>query len=455
MSGFDYDVFIIGGGGSGGFTAATTALKSGARVAMAEAGRLGGLCILAGCMPSKTLLHHAALVREQKADGRTAYPGVLGHKRQVVEFLAGNRVQAVQAKLAQGLELISGRAGFLDPHTLEVAGQRITADRIVIATGSREVSPALEGLDAAGPLVAESFMELEALPASLIVLGGGAIALELAQFAARMGVAVSLVQRSGQLLSNEDQAVGQVMQAALADDGIKIFTDTQLQAVEPAGGGWRLRFLHHDQAATLEAEAILAALGRRPNLEGLNLAAAEVALKGGAVAVDRFMRTSQPHIFAAGDVTGGPMVVNLAVVQGEIAGHNASRAEARAIDDRVLPRAVYTDPQFARVGLNHGQAHHAGLRFAEATQVLGEMGVARTYPQPLRGFMTMRADRDTGLIVGAELIAPNAAEMIHDVAVAMKLGGRPRDIADIPYLHPSLAEATNFCADRLARELKQ
>jgi pyruvate/2-oxoglutarate dehydrogenase complex dihydrolipoamide dehydrogenase (E3) component len=199
----------------------------------------------------------------------------------------------------------------------------------------------------------------------------------------------------------------------------------------------------------------LAAVGRRPNLEGLNLAAAGVAVQGGAVAVDQFMRTSQPHIFAAGDVTGGPMVVNLAVMQGEVAGYNASHPEPRAIDDRVLPRAVYTDPQFAQVGLNHGQAHHAGIRFAEATQVLSEMGVARTYPQPLRGFVTIRADRDTGLIVGAELIAPNAAEMIHDLAVAMKLGGRPRDIAAIPYLHPSLAEATNFCADRLARELKQ
>ncbi|MCA1988360.1 MAG: NAD(P)/FAD-dependent oxidoreductase [Desulfarculus sp.] len=455
MSGFDYDVFIIGGGGSGGFTAATTALKSGARVAMAEAGRLGGLCILAGCMPSKTLLHHAALIRERGADGRAAYPGVLGHKRQVVEFLAGNRVQAVQAKIAQGLEVIPGRAAFVDPHTLEVNGRRVTAEKIVIATGSREVMPALEGLAAASPLVAESFMELEALPASLLVLGGGAIALELAQFAARMGVAVSLVQRSGQLLSNEDQSVGQVMKEALEDDGVKVFTDTQLQAVRPAGGGWRLSFLHHDQPFELEAEAVLAALGRRPNLEGLNLAAAGVAVKGGAVAVDQFMRTSQPHIFAAGDVTGGPMVVNLAVVQGEVAGHNATHPEARALDDRVLPRAVYTDPQFARVGLNHGQAHHAGLRFAEATQVLSEMGVARTYPQPLRGFMTMRADRDTGLIVGAELVAPNAAEMIHDVAVAMTLGGRPRDIAAIPYLHPSLAEATNFCADRLARELKQ
>ncbi|MFZ5587299.1 MAG: dihydrolipoyl dehydrogenase family protein [Thermodesulfobacteriota bacterium] len=455
MSGFDYDVFVIGGGGSGGFTAATTALKSGARVGMAEAGRQGGLCILAGCMPSKTLLHHAERLRGGGPAARAAQPAVLAHKRQVVELLAGRRAEAVAAKQAQGLALLPGRARFLDPHTLQVGQARVKARSIVIATGSREAVPPLPGLDRAGYLVAETFMDLAELPESLIVLGGGAIALELAQYAARMGVATSLVQRSGQLMSSEDAAVGQALRAVLEADGVRVFTNTDVVGVASGPSGKTLSFAQQGQPRELTAAAVLVAMGRRPNLEGLDLEAAGVEVKGGAVRVDEFMRTSQPHIFAAGDVTGGWMVVNLAVLQGEAAGHNATHAEPRAVATRSLPRAVFTDPQFARVGLNHGEAHHAGIAFAEASQDLGSLGVAQTYPEPLVGFMTMRADRASGRIVGAELVAPNAADMIHDVAVAMRLGGRPADIAAVPYVHPCLAEIINYCAHDLARELRQ
>ncbi|MFH1058559.1 MAG: NAD(P)/FAD-dependent oxidoreductase [Pseudomonadota bacterium] len=455
MSGFDYDVFIIGGGGSGGFTAATTALASGARVGMAEAGRLGGLCILAGCMPSKTLLHHAQQLRGQGAVARSAQPRILAHKRQVVELLAGRRDEAVAAKAAKGLALLPGRASFIDPHTLQVGEKQVSAANIVIATGSREAAPPIPGLAEAGFLVAEDFMDLAELPESLIVLGGGAIALELAQYAARMGVATTLVQRSGQVLSSEDAAVGQALQKALEADGATVLTNTDITRVEAGAQGKTVRLTQHGRERSLHASALLVAMGRRPNLEGLNLDAAGVAVQRGAVAVDEYMRTSQPHIYAAGDVTGGWMVVNLAVIQGEAAGHNATHVEPRAVDTRVMARAVFTDPQFARVGLNHGEAHHAGIGFAEASQDLASLGTAQTYPEPLMGFMTMRADRKTGRIVGAELVAPNAADMIHDVAVAMQLGGRPADIAAVPYIHPCLAEITNYCAHDLAKELRR
>ncbi|MBI4799965.1 MAG: NAD(P)/FAD-dependent oxidoreductase, partial [Desulfarculus sp.] len=442
MSGFDLDVLVIGGGGSGGFTAATTAMKSGARVGMVEAGRLGGLCILAGCMPSKTLLHGAALFKEMGVPGAKAYPRLLALKRAVVEHLAGGRERAVAEKEAQGLELYQGRAVFVDPHTVEVEGRHLSAAQIVIATGSREVWPPLPGIEQAGCLVAEQFMDLEELPVSLAVLGGGAIACELAQYAARMGVATTLIQRGPRLLSQEAPRVGRVIQESLEADGARVFTGTELVAVEAGPAGKTVRFLQDGAAQSVPAQAVLLALGRRPNIEELNLPAAGVRVANGAPVVDQFMRTSVEHIWAAGDVTGQALVVNLAVLQGQIAGYNATHPEAKALDGRVLPRAIFTDPQLARVGLSAAQARQAGLDFLEVELDLASLGVARTYPQEPRGFLALRAERASGRIVGAELVAPEASLMIHDIAVAMKLGATAQDLAEVPYIHPCLAEIT-------------
>lgn len=455
MSDYDLDLLIIGGGGSAGFTAATTALKSGARVGMAEAGRLGGLCILAGCMPSKTLLHSAAEVKAAGVDGAAAYPQIHRYTRGVVDYLAGGRAESVAEREQGGLKVFRGPAAFRDPHRLDIAGQSLTARSIVIATGSRELVPPLPGLDKSGFLTSEGFLVLEELPASLIVLGGGAVAVELAQFAARLGVATTIIQRSEHLMSGEDPRLGHILAEALSEEGATIYTNTSLKEVRRGPDGVTVLFQQQGQEKTVRAQALLLALGRRPHSQDLNLAAAGVAVgDDGAVLVDRHMRTSQPHIFAAGDVTGGPMVVNRAIEQGRAAGYNAVHDQPRPVADAVLPQAVFTDPQFARVGLNHRQAVAAGLEFVEADYDLGGMSVAKTYPRPLKGYMSMRAARAGGRLIGAELVAPEASLMIHDVAVCMQLGGAPADLAAIPYIHPCLAEITNFTAGRLAKKLQ-
>ncbi len=454
--GFDLDMLVIGGGGSGGFTAATTALKSGARVGMVEAARLGGLCILAGCMPSKTLLHWAERLRQEGTEARRHHPQVLEQKRRVVDFLAGKRVEAVQARQAKGLEVFQGRARFVDPHTVEFEGRRLSARSIVIATGSAWSLPPVPGLDSETCLLGEQFLELEELPESLVVLGGGPLALEMAQYSLRMGVDTTIVQRSPRLLSKEPAPVGELLEEALAAEGATIYTGTKLLAVEKTAGGRAVVFEHQGQERRIEAQAVLAALGRRPNSQGLNLEAAGVETSRGAVKVDRFMRTSREHIFAAGDVTGVNLVVNLAILQGEIAGYNATHPERpREIDDRVLPQAVFTDPQFARVGRRAGELEKAGVEFEQALYKLSGLGVSRTYPQPPKGFMLMRAAPADGRILGAEIVAPEAALLIHDTAVAMKLGGTVYDLAELPYVHPCLSELTNLCAGRLARQIKR
>ena len=453
MSGLDYDFFIIGGGGSAGFTAATTALKYKVKVGMVESARLGGLCILNGCMPSKTLLHAAAQARAAGTASPANQGDFVRRKREVVEYLAGNRVSAVEAKQKQGLEVLFGEARFQDEHTVLIDGKPVTADKFMIATGSRELVPDLPGLAEAGFLTSRSLMDSDQLPESLIVLGGGAIALEMAQYLARMNLAVTLIQRSPHVLSNEDERIGSLLEESLADQGVQVFTDTALTRVEAGPEGKTVRFRHQGAERGVTAREILLALGRGPNSRGLSLEAAGVETARGAIQVNRFMQTSRPHIFAGGDVTGVNMVVNLAVLHGETAGYNAAHEAMREVEDSVLPRAVFMDPQMARVGLNRAEALAAGLDFAEASYGLQDMGTARTYPQPPKGIMIMRAEKGTGRLLGAELVAPEASLMIHDVAVALKLGGRAADLAELPYIHPCLSEITSFAAGRLVREL--
>ncbi len=452
----DFDLLVIGGGGSGGFTAATTAMKLGAKVAMADSGRLGGLCILAGCMPSKTLLHDA----ERLWRRGEAAPGLAGRlverKRSVVELLAGHRVQAVAAKREQGLTVLEGRARFTGGHTVEVGGQRVSAASIVIATGSVESVPPVPGLEQAGYLTSRTLMEQESLPESLLVLGGGSLALELAQYARRMGVAVTLVQRSAHVLSGEHERVGRTLEEALAAEGVTVLTGCELKRVEPGPGGKTAVLERDGRQEAISASEILVALGRRPASQDLGLEAAGVATgHRGEVLVDDEMRTSAGHIFAAGDVTGHWMVVNLAVLQGEVAGHNAVSPDPRRVDYSTMPRAVFTDPEFARVGKNRADCQGLGIDFVEAEYGLADMGVSQTYPEPVRGFVAMRAERRGGRILGAEMVAPHASLMIHDVAVAIALGGTAGAVADIPYIHPCLAEAVNLCAYRLAGKLEK
>ncbi len=455
MSGHDLDVLVIGGGGSAGFTAATTAMRAGGRVGMAERGRLGGLCILAGCMPSKTLLHAAAELKQTRPLPAGAYADLLARKRQVVEYLAGRRVEAVTRKLAKGLALYQGQARFIDAHTLAVGDKTLSAQAIVVATGSRETIPPLPGLEQAGYLLAEGLMEAAEPPRSLLVLGGGAIALEMAQYAARLGVEVTLLQRGATLLSKEDPKVGQALAAGLAADGVQVLTGVELLRVEAGPQGKRVFFRRQGVEQSALAQEILLALGRVANLEGLELERAGLSpCARGCLEVDAQMRTKVPHIYAAGDVTGVNMVVNLAIVQGEVAGHNASGQPPRAIDDRVIPRAVFCDPQFARVGLNQAEAAQAGLDCVEASQDLAAMGVARTYSAPTPGFMAMRAEKGSGRVVGAELVAPEASLMIHDLVVGMRLGVTALDLAEMPYIHPSLSEITVWVAEELARKLR-
>ncbi|MCW5557108.1 MAG: NAD(P)/FAD-dependent oxidoreductase, partial [Verrucomicrobiae bacterium] len=325
MADYDFDAVVVGGG-SAGFAAARTLNAGGARVAVVEGGKeLGGLCILRGCMPTKALLHAAELrqaIREGEAWGITTGAvsvdpvKLMARKDALIADFAGYR----RRQLEEGpWELIRGRARFRDPHTLEIGSQRrITARNFVVATGSTIAPPPpVPGLAECSYLDSDSALRLDRFPGSLIVLGGGAVALEFAQFFARLGTRVTVLQRSAQLLRGTDPDVAGELEAALRDEGIELFTETRLLEVRRDSEGVCVRFEQGGESRTASAETVFHALGRRP-VTDLQLEAAGVALEAsGLIRTNARQQTSAPHIYAAGDCCGPHEIVHVAIQQGE------------------------------------------------------------------------------------------------------------------------------------------
>lgn len=455
MTKYDYDVLVVGGGGSAGFSAAGVALARGLKTGMIEGARQGGLCIQAGCMPSKTLLHGASQRDQTEAFMALADQSRLAkRKSDVVEELIKYRERMVQAKQQQGLSVITGWARLKDEHSLTVDGKGYSFKSLVLGTGSEEFIPNIPGLSETGFLVAQTFLNLQTWPKSLAVIGGGAIGLELAQFSHMIGADVTILQRDPRLYSREAPWIGEVLEQALASQALKIITSADIKSIKKTGDGRKqISYMHNAQEKTCIAEEILLATGRIPRWGELDPTAAGLALEKGAIKVDKALRTNHPHIMAAGDVTGIRMVVNLAILQGLFAGQTILTDNQDPVDDAILPQALYTNPQMARVGLNQSEALAKGYDAVEVFCDLAELAVTLTYPQPPIGRMALRADKKSGLILGAEIIMPEASLAIHQVVQALALKATAKDMADLNYAHPCWAELIKQTALRLKKAL--
>lgn len=461
MSGrFDHDVAVLGGG-SAGYTVARTTAAEGLRCVVIENGdELGGLCILRGCMPTKLLLYAAEvmhLVRHAAAWGVHVenagfdFTEVMARKRRLIGEFAGER----RAQLTDGaFELVRGHAGFLDAHTLEVSGHgSISASHFVIATGSVVAPPPLDELREVGYLTSDDALELTRLPKSLLVLGGGPVAVEFAQFFARFGVRTTIVQRGKHLLSGLDADAAEVIETVFRREGIDVLTDTELTGARRAQGLKTVSFRHHGEPASVSADEILFALGRIPNTASLGLGLADVATDAGRIATDRHMRTSAPHIYAAGDCTGPHEIVHIAVQQAGVAAHNIAHPESsREMDERLRVRVVFTDPQAAFVGLTETQAEAEGLRCLAARHAFGDHGKSLIM-EARDGFVKLLADPDTGEILGGSCVGPLGGELIHEIVVAMARRMGVHEFAALPHYHPTLAEIWTYPADELAARI--
>ncbi len=457
---YHHDIIIIGGG-SAGYAAARTAVAEGASVGIVDHGPLGGLCILRGCMPTKAMLRSsdiAALVKRGPEFGlpitqvQPNLSAIIDRKNRLIKEFADYRIQALQDSR---FTLYQEPAHFLSPFLIQAGSRQLSAKAFIIATGSIVSRIPIPGLNKAGFITSDEALELRTPPDSMIVLGGGAVALELAQFYSRIGVKVTLIQRSAHVMSQTDQDLATPVQDKLQEEGMVIFTNTSIKEVTQSPEGQKtVHFLHNDQPHRLTASIILQALGRRPNIDGLQVEAAHVAINNIRIPVNEHMQTSQPHIFAVGDVNGLHEVVHIAIEQGEIAGWNAVHLEQplKRYDDRLKTQVVFTDPQMASVGLSERECIHHQVPFLVASYPFNDHGKSLCMGE-LHGHVKILCDPTTGEMLGGHIVGPEASELIHELITIMHFHGTVRDLLRIPHYHPTLAEILTYPAEELAEQL--
>ncbi len=454
-----HDVIVIGGG-SAGYAAARTARDAGADVAIVDQGPLGGLCILRGCMPTKAILRSAevaALFRRAKEFGlcpvsaQADLSAIVDRKDRLVREFADYRIQQLRDPR---LTLYQSQAVFRSPHEITVGDTVLSADSFILATGSRPSEVQIPGLAQAGYFTSDTILDLRTQPGSLIVLGGGAVALELGQFFARLGTRVRILQRGRTLLSEMDEDVGRSLEASLVDEGIEVVTGAQWLRVTQGATGKTVWVLKDGRERSYVGEQILQALGRRPNIEGLSLDLAEVTVDSGRIVVDGMMRTSQVHIYAVGDVNDVSPIVHLAIQQGEIAGYNATHADqpAKTIDHRLDAEVVFTDPQVAVLGLNETCARAEEIPYLTASYPFIDHGKALCLGAT-QGFVKLLAAPQTGEILGAQIVGPEAGELIHELIAVMYYHGTAADLMRMPHYHPTLAEIVTYPAESIVERL--
>lgn len=465
MSTFD---FVVLGGGSAGYAAARTATSLGLSTAVIDgADELGGLCILRGCMPSKALIATANRARTLRhcADFAISgsYTGISTEQlKKRRDFLIADFAGYRQEQLASGkFTLLRGTARFSSEKTLTVAlrdgsEEEITFRTALIATGSHIQIPDLPGLANSGYWTSDDVLKVpEKIPASLIVLGGGAIALELAHFFEGVGTQVTVIQRSPHVLRGCDADVATVVENASRERGITLHTGTRLLAVTKGNGDFAVRYDHSGHGErTATAEQLLVATGRIPATAGLGADALGLLTPSGRVQTDLRQQTPLPHIFAAGDVCGPLDVVHLAIQQGEIAARNAARllgkisSSPESRSDHALLFGVFTEPEVAQVGLTEAQARTQNLPVRVATYPFNDHGKSMV-EGALHGFVKLLADPQ-GKLVGAAVVGPHATELIHEMALAVHLGLTPEQVATAPHYHPTLSEIWTYPAEELA-----
>ena len=454
-----HEVIVIGGG-SAGYAAARTARDAGADVAIVDQGPLGGLCILRGCMPTKAILRSAevaALLRRAQEFGlspvstKVDLSAIVDRKDRLIREFADYRIQQLRDP---AFTLYESRGRFISPYEIDIGGGTLSAQTFIIATGSSPSDVAIPGLSDAGFFTSDTILDLRTQPASLLVLGAGPVALELGQFFARLGTQVTILQRGRTVLSQMDEAVGLALETALKEDGIEIVTEAHVLRVTCGERRKSVWVQHHGQERVFAADAILQALGRRPNISGLQLDVAGVAVTAGRIEIDKAMRTSQPHIFAVGDVNDLSPIVHLAIQQGEIAGYNATHAgqPARDIDHRLDAEVVFTEPQVAVVGLNERMCRSKGLPYLTASYPFADHGKALCLGAS-HGFVKLLCAPPTGELLGAQIVGPEAGELIHELIAVMYYHGTAADLLRIPHYHPTLAEIVTYPAESIVEQL--
>lgn len=466
------DLAILGSG-STAFAAATRAAELGRSVVMTERRTVGGTCVSRGCLPSKNLIAAAQLVWNARhprypgvaaCDSEVDFPALIRQKDEIVEDYRSRKYLS----LAQHQSLVTVRTGharLIDAHTIEVGAERIAAAHVLIATGSRPRTPEILGLDHVPYLTSDLLTvneadELRELPASLLIVGSGYIALELGQMFHRFGSEVTILSRSPRLLPHEEPEIGDALLAIMRDEGIDVRLDVRVGRVMAQANGITAQAETPHGPVTADAAKLLIAAGRRPNTEGMGLEEAGVDIRDdGSVRVEASLQTSLSGVYAAGDVIDGQWEAQAATPVGAhdgalVAQNLFGAAPPRPSGHDVLPRTMFTEPQFATVGLTDAEANRRGIACSCSSITMEHVPRAGAV-RDTRGVIKMVIDAESRRVVGVHILGLNAGELIHEAAMGLRFGATDDDYIDMIHVYPTMAEALKLVALSFYKDIAQ
>ena len=453
---YDYDLLVIGAGAAGS-TAASTAAGEGIRVALVERDKIGGTCLNYGCDPTKTMIHIASLLYHARhadqfglhiSGAKVDWVSVMSWVHQVQQRIRGGTSEEAVTDLShKGIDVLQGEASFVSPHELSVAGRIVSAARIIIATGGQNFIPPIEGLNEVGFITNVQAVSLHTLPNHLAVVGGGSIGIEFAQMFNRFGVGVTVLERSSMILDKEDREVADSLCSLLAKEGLRLETNAELKHVQRAAQGKSLTIRCGERAEEqLVVDEILLAIGRHPAIASLHLEKAGVKTSKKGIEVDATLRTNVPHIWAAGDVTGGLQFTHVAYEQGKLAFHNAFAQEPQPFDNRVIPWVTFSDPALAHVGKTEEQLRQEKVEYRAARMYFKD--VERAVAEGTTdGLVKLLVDKQ-GKFLGGHILAPGAGDLLAPVILAMQADLPAEAVASTIMPYPTMVEGVRWAADR-------
>ena len=442
---------LVIGGGPGGYVAAIRAAQLGAKVTLAERAEIGGTCLNRGCMPTKALLHSSEVyeLATNSVDigiiGRDVavdWPRVQATRQSVSDKLTGG-VRALMR--ANKVTVVEGEAKFTGPKTVEVGDKTLNPDKIIIAVGSKPVMPPIPGLKECPACIdSTACLKLDHIPESLVVIGGGVIGVELGSVYRRFGSKVSVLELQDRILPQMDGELAELAAAQLVAEGMDLRTGAKVTRVDTTTNGAAVHAEIGGKDTVFEAEKVLVCVGRSPNLEGLGLDKAGIAVEGGFIKVDKRLETSVPGVFAVGDCSGRLMLAHAAMAMGEAAAENAMGGEAGFNED-MSPACAYVGPEIAGVGYTEERAKELGIEYIVGrfpTSANGRSLVSGC----TGGLITVLAGPKFGEILGVHILAPSATELIEEAALAIRLEATLDELTDTIHCHPTVAEALREAA---------
>jgi dihydrolipoamide dehydrogenase len=451
---YDYDLVVIGAGAAGLVSSYIGAAVK-AKVALIEKHLMGGDCLNTGCVPSKALIRTAKAVHDirrasefglEPLEPEFEFAKVMARVQRVIEKIAPH--DSIERYSSLGVECFQGEAKIVSPYQVTVGSKTLTTRNIIIATGARPFVPPLPGLELLPVHTSDTVWTLREKPKSLVILGGGAIGCEMAQTLRRLGVEVTLIERSSRLLGKEDPEVGEFIQKKLESDGVRILLGHAALRVEKSDSGFNLYCSHQKSETTVPVEMLFVALGRTANVKGFGLEELGISLnENGHLDVDENLRTIYPNIFACGDVAGPYLFTHMASHQAWYATVNALARPFKkyAVDYRITPWCTYTDPEVARVGINESEAKSQGISYLTSTYSIDALDRAICDGEA-QGFVKVLTKPGTDKILGVTIVAHRAGELISEYVLAMKHGLGLNKILGTIHVYPTLTEANKFAA---------